>query len=286
MVWPWFIVMFGVAAVAGFAGWPPVAVAVTTRLNQYVRWTQDEYRAMCRELPMQRARTAIVSAMLGSTTLGLLAVRDVIGWPLAAIVGAAAGYLSPWLFVVYQRRRDLAALSNQWVDVLQMMASGFRAGLNVQLALELVARETKAPAANQFKRLLHDIEVDGFLIDQALQRFAERVPLEEVRLMVESVITLRTTGGNLGERFQIIAATIVERKRVAAKIHALTAAPRATGRMASAAPIAVAGIFSVVWPDHMRTLYETPLGVALLAITGLLCLTGLWLMTIVAKVDV
>ena len=141
----------------------------------------------------------------------------------AAFVFAAAGYFVP------VGRRDLppapaprATIDDQLVDALLLMANALKAGLSLQQALELVVREMKPPISDEFGRLVKEIHL-GRLTDDALRRFAERVPLEDVRLAVDSILTLRETGGNLSETFQVIAHTIVERKKVQGKIKAMTA---------------------------------------------------------------
>ena len=55
------------------------------------------------------------------------------------------------------------------------------------------------------------------LMDAALRRVAEPVPLEDVRIVVDSILTLRETGGNLSETFDVVADTTSSARRCRAK---------------------------------------------------------------------
>jgi tight adherence protein B len=126
----------------------------------------------------------------------------------------------------------------------------------------------------------------GRLVDDALRRFAERVPLEDVQLVVDSVLTLRETGGNLSETFQVIAHTIVERKKVQGRIDAMTAQGMTQGMVACAMPVVMMLMFSLIDPNFMRPFFTTALGWMMLVAVILLDGMGVWLMLKLVKVDV
>src|SRR5262249_28171206 len=151
-------------------------------------------------------------------------------------------------------KRRLKKIDDQLVDTLQMMANALKSGLNLQGSLELVVREMKPPISDEFGRLVKEINF-GRLIDDALRRFAERVPLEDVQLAVDSVLTLRETGGNLSETFQVIASTIVERKKVQGKIASMTAQGMTQGVVVCLMPVALMLLFSFIDPTYMRPFF-------------------------------
>ncbi len=158
---------------------------------------------------------------------------------------AAFGYFIPRFFVMFLRYRRLETIDNQLVDTLMLMSNALKAGLSLQQALELVVREMKPPIADEFGRLVKEIHL-GVLTDDALRHMRDRVPLEDIRLAVESILTLRETGGNLSETFEVIARTIVERKKVQGKIKALTAQGMAQGIVICAMPLGLLLMFTLV----------------------------------------
>ena len=203
----------------------------------------------------------------------------------AALCALAAAVLAAWAVVKYLRKRRLDQIDDQLVDALRMMANALKAGLSLQQALELVRREMKAPISDEFGTVVKEIHL-GQLTDHALRRMAERVPLEDLGLAVDSILTLRETGGNLSESFQVIANTIVERKKVQGKVKALTAQGMAQGVLVGSMPIGMLLIFSFIDANYVRPLFTTVLGWVILAVVLILDAAGVLLMFKLVKVDV
>ena len=201
------------------------------------------------------------------------------------LVFAAGGYFGPWFLVKYRRSKRIDTIDNQFIDALHLMSNALKSGLSLQQALELVVREMKPPIADEFGRLVKEIHL-GRLTDDALRRFAERLALDDVQLAVDSILTLRETGGNLSETFQVIANTIVERKKVQGKIKAMTAQGMTQGMVACAMPIFMMLMFSLIDPGFMTPFFTTPLGWMLLVMVFVLDAMGMWLMFKLVKVDV
>ena len=150
------------------------------RIHTYASWLTIEFESMFEAMTIERAYRFITITILSSFAFGLL-----LGGIFAAFIFAAAGYFIPWVIVTYLHRRRLGNIDDQLVDALLLMANALKAGLSLQQALELVAREMKPPISDEFGRLIKEIHL-GRLTDDALRRFAERVPLEDVRLAVDS----------------------------------------------------------------------------------------------------
>jgi len=250
------------------------------RIHTYASWLTMEFESMFEAMTIDRAYRFITITILGSFAFGLL-----LGGIFAAFIFAAAGYFIPWVIVTYLHHRRLGNIDDQLVDSLLLMANALKAGLSLQQALELVAREMKPPISDEFGRLIKEIHL-GRLTDDALRRFAERVPLEDVRLAVDSILTLRETGGNLSETFQVIAHTIVERKKVQGKIKAMTAQGMSQGILICLFPIVMMLLFTFIDPNYMRPFFHSTLGLLMLVAVFILDGAGLWLMFKLVKVDV
>jgi tight adherence protein B len=250
------------------------------RIQTYAMWMTVEFESMFEEMTVERAQRLITVIMLGSFFLGFL-----LGGFFPAFVLLGAGYFLPWGLVAYLRRRRLGMVDDQLVDALLLMANALKAGLSLQQGLELVVREMKPPISDEFGRVVKEIHL-GRLTDEALKRLAERVPLEDVQLAVDSILTLRETGGNLSETFQVIAHTIVERKKVQGKIKAMTAQGMSQGILVCCFPIGMMLLFTFIDPNYMRPFFNTPLGWLMMALVFVLDGLGLWLMFKLVKVEV
>jgi tight adherence protein B len=257
----------------------------TARLRRYAEWVSVEFEGMFEELPVERAERLITIALIGSFVIGFSLGGGLLQRVFAGAVFTAAGYFGPWFVVTHRRKRRMEIIDDQFVDALHLMSNALKSGLSLQQALELVVREMKPPIADEFGRLVKEIHL-GRLTDDALRRFAERLPLDDVQLAVESILTLRETGGNLSETFEVIAHTIVERKKVQGKIKAMTAQGMTQGMVACAMPIFMMLMFSLIDPSFMTPFFTTPLGWMMLALVFVLDALGMWLMFKLVKVNV
>lgn len=255
------------------------------RIQHYASWMAIEFDSMFEEMSVARAQRLITYTIVIAFMLGLLAGGGVIGRLVLGLFFGLLGYFLPRMFVMWLRYKRLNTIDDQLVDTLMLMSNALKAGLSLQQSLELVVREMKPPISDEFGRLVKEIHL-GLLTDDALRHLRDRVPLEDMRLAIESILTLRETGGNLSETFEVIARTIVERKKVQGKIKALTAQGMAQGILICLMPPGLMLLFQLMSADYMRPLFTTPIGWAMLAVVFVLDATGLWMMFKLVKVDV
>jgi len=203
----------------------------------------------------------------------------------SAIVFGALGYFGPRGWILWKRMRRLERIDDQLVDTLLLMSNALKSGLSFQQSLELAVREIKAPMNDELERVVKEIHL-GRLTDDALRRFAERVPLEDIKLSVDAILTLRETGGDLSETFEIIAKTVVERKKVQGKIKAMTSQGMSQGVLVCLMPVGMLLIFTMISPEYIRPFFNTPIGIMMLLLVFVLDAMGLWMMFKLVKVDV
>jgi tight adherence protein B len=254
-------------------------------IHTYATWMSQEFDSMFKEMSVERATRLITWGVVGGLVFGLLLGDGLLGRVIAMTILGLAGFFGPRMIVKYLRLRRLDAIDNQLVDTLILMSNGLKAGLSLQQALELVVREMSPPISDEFGRIVKEIHL-GRLTDDALRRFRERVPLEDVNIAVESILTLRETGGNLSETFEVIAQTILERKKVQGKIKSLTAQGMSQGVLVCMMPPAMLLIFSIIDVNYVRPFFTTALGWMMLTVAIVFDALGLWLMFKLVKVDV
>lgn len=255
------------------------------RTATYASWIVDEFDAMFEAITIDRAQSFITAMTAAGLLIGFLLGNSLGSRVFFALFLAGLGFFLPRFFVLYRRRQRLDRIDDQLVDSLRMMSNGLKAGLSLQQALELAVRETKPPISDELARVVKEIHL-GRLMDDALRRFAERVPLEDVRIVVDSILTLRETGGNLSETFDVVANTIVERKKVSGKIKAMTAQGMTQGFIMCLMPVAMLLLFAMIDPTYTAPLFNTVLGWLVLAVVTGLDLMGFWLMMKLVQVDV
>jgi tight adherence protein B len=273
------VIVFSASSVERVANW------WSARTGKYASWMTIEFEGMFRELSTEKANRIITGTTLGGLLIGLLLGDGLLGRVIAMTILGLAGYFGPWGIVLYMRYKRLDAVDNQLVDTLLLMSNGLKAGLSLQQAMELVVREIKPPMSDEFGRMVKEIHL-GRLTDDALRRFRERVPLEDVNIAVEAILTLRETGGNLSETFDVIAHTITERKKVQGKIKSLTAQGMSQGVLVCLMPWGMMLLFSMLDASYMAPFFTTALGWMMITTVFVLDAAGMYLMFHLVKVDV
>jgi tight adherence protein B len=127
----------------------------------------------------------------------------------------------------------------------------------------MVADEVQDPLGAEF-RLLYDHQNYGMPFPDALKAFARRVPVLDARFFVTAVLTQREAGGNLAEVLDNLSSVIRERSRVKRQVRVASAHGRITGWILSAMPPILAGVMTIVAPEHMRGFVNDPLGVRMI----------------------
>lgn len=213
----------------------------------------------------------------GGLFFGLLLLPTL---PLALVLAVSCGLL-PLLIISRQRTRRLEQIQLQLPEVADLIARSLRAGHALPSTLQMVAEEMPEPICSEFRVVSDEINY-GLGLQPAMQRLAERVPIEDLRFLVISVLIQRETGGNLAELMQNMANLIRERLKLLGQVKALSAEGRMSGWILFLLPIAMALLLSVSNPAYIAKLIEDPAGRNLLAIAVVLMLLGgLWMRRIV-----
>lgn len=194
-----------------------------------------------------------------------------------SIMGAVAigiiGMLVPRAVLRMAHDLRLDMFDVQLIDVVTMVKNSLKSGLGLQQAFELVANEFAAPASQEMALVLKEIRM-GLDMDESLENLLKRIPNKELEMVVTSIITLRKTGGNMVETFELIVHTIKERKKVEGKIKALTAQGKTQTRILLAMPFFMAGILTFMDPQFMSPLFNTIIGWIFLVIIGAMMTMG------------
>ena len=216
-------------------------------------------------------------AFFGGLVLGLLLLHS---WWAALLIGTT-GALIPLAAVSRKRAQRLQQIQLQLPEVADLVARSLRAGHALPSTLQMVAEEMPEPICSEFRMVSDEINY-GLGLQPAMQRLAERVPIDDLRFMVISVLIQRETGGNLAELMQNMANLIRERLKLYGQVRALSAEGRISGWILFLLPIAMSLLLSVINPAYISKLIEDPAGQMMLAIaTMLMLLGGLWMRSIV-----
>jgi tight adherence protein B len=198
-----------------------------------------------------------------------------------AVVGALAlgflGFKMPGIVVDSMFKRRLAKFELQLVDALNMMSNAIKSGLSFMQVVQLLEKELPNPASQEFAMVLKENRI-GITLNEALMNMTDRVPSDDLFMIINSVVSLSQQGGDLSEAFETIAFTIRERQRVQEKIKTLAQAGMTQAAILAGLPFALMGMMYMMQPDSIVILFATNLGRAMLAaMVVMIGLGALWM---------
>jgi tight adherence protein B len=212
---------------------------------------------------------------------------------LALLIEGLLGFLialviSPFIPRFYLKRRAKkrrTAFIGQLADVAQMMGNSMRAGFSILQSMELVGAEGNSPSKDEFERVVTEVKL-GLSLEVALEHLLERMPSEDLNLMVVAINVQRQVGGNLAEILMVIAKTVRERVRFTRDLQALTAQARYSSYVITALPIGVGVVINFMDNSYERFLYTQLLGEMMVGIAVCMIGLGFFFLNRIANIEV
>jgi len=244
------------------------SIPTLRRLLSGSDWAQEVARELQQaNIQLRVGEYLMVRVLLGAVLLAVLALvlrLHPVGL-LIAVVAGIGGFFSPVAYVKFARRRRLAQIEKQLVELLPMLASSLRAGFALQQGIEAAAQQLGPPLSDELSMLLNDVNL-GASMQSALQDLGRRVGSTDLDIVITAILVQRTTGGNLAEVLDQGAETLRERERIRGEILTFTSQQRLTGTILSVYPIAIGLILFALMPSHWSKLFTETAGQVQLAI--------------------
>lgn len=177
----------------------------------------------------------------------------------ALAFSGAGGLALPHLFVGYMRDKRLRAFLLELPDALDVIVRGVRSGLPLHDCLRIIASEGREPLKSEFRQLVDDLGV-GLTINEAAERLFDRAPMLEVRLLGIILNIQGKAGGNLSEAIGNLSRVLRDRKKMKAKIKAISTEATASAAIIGSLPVVVAVLLYFASPDYISLLFTTQIG--------------------------
>jgi tight adherence protein C len=121
---------------------------------------------------------------------------------LACVVGAVVGYFGP-NFYLYQKGYDRTnQMQRDLPDALDLLTISVEAGLGFDAALQQVARNTEGPLAQEFARVLQEMQI-GLGRSRALRALGERSTLGDLRSFCSAMVQADAFGIPVGQVLRV-----------------------------------------------------------------------------------
>lgn len=235
-------------------------VTLTARMRQAgLSWNMKTYNLVS-------LMAGVLSFFLSLTLFGLGVVSSV-GF---AISGAL---LLPYIYVNGKRSSRFKTFSAEFPNAVDVIVRGVKAGLPLVDCLRIISLEAQEPVRSEFRIVLED-QTLGLPLDEAVHKLAERIPLAEANFF-SIVISLQSrTGGSLSEALSNLSKVLRERKKMRAKIKAVSSEAKASAGIIGSLPVVVATLIYLTSPDYISLLFTTSTGHMTLVGSGLWMLIG------------
>jgi tight adherence protein B len=229
-------------------------------------------------------RFYLYSAICG---LVLAAGAFVGGAPFWAVPGAlAAGGLGlPRWFVSFKRKRRVNAFLEEFPNALDVIVRAVKSGLPLNDGVRLIANEAQEPVRSEFRRIVEAQQV-GLSIPEAAMRMTETMPCPEAGFFGIVIQIQQQAGGNLSEALGNLSRVLRDRKKMKAKVQALSMEAKASAVIIGALPFIVAFLVYLSSPNYIMPLFTTPQGHMILAFSAVWMSIGVFVMKNMMNFDV
>lgn len=213
-----------------------------------------------------------------------IAVGSLRGQTIWTVMGAAAGFILPIVWLKRKIRKRRQAFEVQLPEAIDMIVTAMRAGYSFQAAMRFIGEEMPAPLGPEFARFYEEQRL-GVEVRTALLGIQERLRSLDFKMLATAVLIQRETGGTLSDILANIAVLMRERVSVRAQIETLVSEPKMSARVLAAAPVVVYFGLLLLNPAYVEPLTTTGLGRAMLIGAAISATIGYWILTSMADVD-
>lgn len=225
-------------------------VSIEARISQAgLEWTKQQF-------------------MIGSGVIGAVVFFAAFfgGAPLVPALGfgfAAGLGLPRWVLGFLKKRRETKFL-DALPDAVDVIVRGIKAGLPLFDSIKVVAADAPEPLRSEFNAII-ETQTIGMPLGDACQRLYERMPVPEANFFGIVIAIQTKSGGNLSEALGNLSKVLRDRKKMKAKIQAMSMEAKASAGIIGALPPLVMLMVYIMTPDYISLLWTHPTGRIMLA---------------------
>jgi tight adherence protein B len=239
------------------------SVPLSVRIQQSgLRWSK-------RQFFMISAGIGGVMAPIGLFTGGGLIVAGALGF-------AGALGLPRWLLSFLKKRRESKFLDS-FPDAVDIIVRGVKAGLPLLDCLKMITIEAPEPTKSEFRAIV-ETQAIGLPLGEACGKLYENMPVPEANFFGIVISIQQRSGGNLAETLGNLSRVLRDRKKMKAKIQAMSMEAKASASIIGALPVAVMTLVYITSPQYISLLWTEPLGRVMLAASVIWMSLGIMVM--------
>jgi tight adherence protein B len=239
------------------------SVPLSTRIKQSgLLWSKRQFFIVS-------GGVGAVLALLGLFASGSLLVALALGF-------AGALGLPRWLLSFLKKRRENKFLDS-FPDAVDIIVRGVKAGLPLLDCLKMITLEAPEPTKSEFRAIV-ETQAIGMPLGEACGKLYENMPVPEANFFGIVIFIQQRSGGNLSEALGNLSRVLRDRKKMKAKIQAMSMEAKASAAIIGALPLCVMTLVYVTSPGYISLLWTEPLGRVMLAASAVWMSMGVLVM--------
>jgi tight adherence protein B len=221
-------------------------------------------------------RFLVISGAMGFAVflIGMLMGIGIL--PALGIAFTAGGGLPFWSLSFLKKRRE-AKFLQAFPDAVDVIVRGIKAGLPLLDSLKLIAAEAQEPVRGEFRSII-ETQMIGIPIGEACLKLYEHMPVPEANFFGIVISIQQRAGGNLSEALGNLSRVLRDRKKMKAKIQAMSMEAKASAAIIGALPLAVMMLVYITSPQYISLLWTEPFGRMMLAASAVWMSCGIFVM--------
>ncbi len=214
-------------------------------------------------LSWSKQQFLLISVAIG---LAMFAIGWLSGGGLYAAVplGFAGAWGMPrWLLSYLKKRRETKFL-DAFPDAVDVIVRGVKAGLPLIDCLKMIAGDAPEPLKSEFRSIV-ETQAIGMPLGEACGKLYDHMPIPEANFFGIVIAIQQRSGGNLAETLGNLSRVLRDRKKMKAKIKAMSQEAKASASIIGALPLAVMTLVYLSSPGYISLLWTEPTGRLMLA---------------------
>jgi len=206
-------------------------------------------------------------------------ILGILGWVFSqstifVFAGAILGLFIPNLILKLRDAKRRRKFNVQLLDAIMILSSSLKGGLSLLQALEVLVEEMQPPMGQEIGLVIRENKM-GITLEDSLKNLNKRMNMEELSLVVNSILVARETGGDLIKVFSRLSTTIRDNRKLKDSIKTLTLQGRLQAVIMSALP------FLFIWwvltfdRNHFDFMLKSEVGRMLLLVAAILQIVGM-----------
>jgi tight adherence protein B len=227
-------------------------------------------------LSWSKQRFFITCGLLGMAVFGLAMILDGGLFTALGFAFTAGGGLPVWMLKFLKKRRE-AKFLNSFPDAVDVIVRGVKAGLPLLESMRIITNDAPEPLRGEFRTIV-ETQAVGIPLGEACGKLYEHVPVPEANFFAIVIGIQQKAGGNLSEALGNLSRVLRDRKKMKAKIQAMSMEAKASAMIIGALPVAVAMLVYITSPEYIELIWTHPVGRLMLAACGVWMTMGVLVM--------